>query len=154
MKVSAAPGAAGDRALPGLQLVRRRSRTLVHRRAGPFAPLVIVGGIVAAAIVFGVLLEQVVLAQSAFKLADLRSRLAAQERRHEALLLDAAKLESPDRIERYARDQLGMVEPAGVEYVVAKVRARGGLRFARAPGTARLVAPGVAAAAPPDTGRT
>jgi cell division protein FtsL len=77
-----------------------------------------------AAVVFGVLLEQVILAQSAFKLASIRRQTAAAEARNEELLLEVTKLQSPSRIERYARSVLGMVEPARVEYVVAAVRSR------------------------------
>jgi cell division protein FtsB len=83
--------------------------------------MVIVGAIVAVALVFGVLLEQVVLAQSAFKLADLRGSLARAERQQEELRLEAARLESPARIERYARDILGLIEPQKVAYIVADI---------------------------------
>lgn len=76
------------------------------------------------AIVMGVLLEQVLLAQSAFELAKLRKNVTAAEARHEELLLQSANLDSATRIERYARAHLGMVEPAPgtVEYIVADVR--------------------------------
>jgi len=83
--------------------------------------MVIVGAIVAVTLVFGVLLEQVVLAQSAFKLAHLRERLVEAEREQEELRLEAARLESPARIERYARDVLGMVDPQQVTYIVADI---------------------------------
>ncbi len=100
-------------------MVRHRSRRL--------ASVAIIGGIVAAAVVFGVLLEQVVLAQSAFKMSRVRERLAVAEERHQELLLNAAKLESSDRIERFARDELGMVEPdpGDVQYLSADIVRRG-----------------------------
>jgi cell division protein FtsL len=72
-------------------------------------------------IVFGVLLERVVLSQSAFKLATMRRQLEAAQSRHEELLLEASRLASPDRIEHFARTNLGMVDPAIVEYIVADV---------------------------------
>jgi cell division protein FtsB len=107
-----------------LKVVRRSSKKLIKReRATRLAPLAILGGIVAVAVVFGVLLEQVVLAQSAFKLTRVRERLAAAEERHQELLLQAAKLESSDRIARFARDELGMVEPGPgeVQYLSADI---------------------------------
>ena len=77
--------------------------------------------IVVLAIVAGVLLEQVMLAQSAFRLSDINRSLAAAEARQEELLAELAELESPGRIERYARTQLGMTDPVVVEYIVANV---------------------------------
>jgi cell division protein FtsL len=74
------------------------------------------------AVVIGVLLEQVVLAQSAFKVGRLREEVFEAEARHQELLLEATRLGSPGRIERFARDQLGMVEASRIEYVEAKVR--------------------------------
>jgi cell division protein FtsL len=96
--------------------------------------------IVAGAIVFGVLLEQVVLAQSAFKLTDIRRSVTAAEARHEELLLEAAKLDSAARIENYARMELGMIDPvpATVRYIVADIGARRfdkGARLATSVGT-------------------
>jgi cell division protein FtsB len=94
--------------------------------------LVIVGVIAVVAIIAGVLLEQVVLAQSAYKLQAMNKRLSAAEARQEELLADMALLESPGRIERYARDNLGMVAPTNVEYVVAKVKTGSDNRLAEA----------------------
>jgi cell division protein FtsL len=95
-----------------------------------------VTAIVAGAIVFGVLLEQVVLAQSAFKLTSIRQSLTIAEARHEELLLEAAKLDSAARVEKYARTELGMIDPvpSTVRYIVADINARrfdGGARLAQ-----------------------
>ena len=107
---------------PGLKVVRRKSRRLIKRRAQRrFAPVVIAVMICVATVVFGVLLEQVILAQSAFKLAKVREAVLQEQARYEELLLQAARLESPSRIERYARADLGMVDPSSVEYIVADV---------------------------------
>ena len=107
----------------GFSVVRRRSRPTVRRGSGTrLAPLGALAAVCIAAVVFGVLLEQVILAQSAFKLASIRRQTAAAEARNEALLLEVTRLQSPSRIERYARSVLGMVKPARVEYVVAAVR--------------------------------
>jgi len=112
----------GGPARPGLRLIRRRSRALLKRTRGTrFAPVALVSAICAGAVVFGVLLEQVFLAQSAFKLSGVRRQAAAAEARHQELLLRVTKLQSPRRLERFARDRLGMVAPGGVEYIVADV---------------------------------
>jgi hypothetical protein len=93
------------------------------------------------------LLEQVVLAQSAFKLTEIRQDLAVAEENREVLMLEAAKLDSAARIERYAREELGMIDPAphDVRYIVADIRprSRGGLDLATG---GRLSVPGKAAA--------
>ena len=109
-----------------LHIVKRRSKSknLIKRtRQTRLIPLVIVCGIAAIAIVVGVLLEQVFLAQSAFKLTDIRRSFEAADKRHEELLLQAAQLDSAARIERYARTTLGMVDPAPdqIQYIVARV---------------------------------
>lgn len=124
-----APARVPSRPAPNapLRVVRRRSRNLIRRGDGRrVAPLAVLAGICALAIVFGVLLEQVVLAQSAFRLARIRHRLVQAEERHERLMLQVAGLESPERIERFARERLGMVEPRPeqLQYVVADVRSR------------------------------
>jgi cell division protein FtsL len=148
--VSAAVGRArrsGD-APPRSTVVRRRSRSLIRRSSGTsFAPLALVSAICVAAVVFGVLLEQVILAQSAFKLARVRRQMAAAEARNQELTLEVTKLSSPSRIERYARTALGMVEPAQVSYIVAGVGSAD-RRVARHPGgEAYGAAGGVGAAA-------
>lgn len=109
-------------AAPGLRVIRRRSKSLIKRGAARrIAPLYIATAIVAAAVIAAVLLAQVVLAQSAFKLTKINERLGGAEARQEQLLAQVALLESPGRIERYARNELGMVDPIRVEYVVARV---------------------------------
>lgn len=110
---------------PDLRVVRkRRSRSLIKRTNARRVSVYIAGGILAAAIVAAVLLEQVVLAQSAFHLSDLRRDRQAAEERQEELLLEAAQLDSSARIERYARENLGMVDaaPGSVHYIVADIK--------------------------------
>ena len=112
------------------------------------APVWIVSGLCALLVIFGVLLEQVVLAQSAFKLGHIREVTAEAEARHQELLLEATKLGSPGRIERYARTKLGMVDAGEVSYIVADVHEpsfQSSIARARRPET--LSDPGVAAPA-------
>ena len=110
---------------PELRVVRkRRSKSLIKRTNARRVSVYVAGAIFAAAIVAAVLLEQVVLAQSAFHLSDLRRDLQAAEERQEELLLEAAQLDSSARIERYARENLGMVDPVpgGIQYIVADIK--------------------------------
>ena len=121
----------GSGGAPHLRVVRRKSRNLMVRsESRRLVPTAIISGIAVLAIVVGVLLEQVVLAQSAFKLARVREKLVTQEQRHQDLLLEATRLEGSDRIERYARDVLGMVDAkaTGANYIVADVHVRDPLK--------------------------
>ena len=147
--MSAAPARviAGDHAHPVPSGRRNAEGRIVRAESRRLTPVVILGGIAALGIVFAVLLEQVVLAQSAFKLARLRADVVAAEARNHQLLLDASKLQNAERIEQYARDQLGMVpaRSASAEYIVADVARRS------APVTGRgepEAAAGIAARAP------
>ena len=131
-----------------LRVVRRRGRTLIKRSGSrKTAPLVIAGVIAVVAIVAGVLLEQVVLAQSAYKLQAINKRLSAAETLQEELLADMALLESPGRIERYARVNLGMVAPTNVEYIVAKIKVGSDNRLAEALDHKEVLLPGAGTAA-------
>lgn len=109
-----------------LQVVRRKKRGLIQRGSGRrMAPLVVISVILIAATVFAVLLAQVTLAQSGFKMAEMRERMTKAEARHAELVLKVAKLGSSERIERYALDRLGMIYPAEVRYIVADIKPKG-----------------------------
>ncbi len=135
---------------PGLRLVRRRSRGLIRRSfSTSLAPVAILTSIVVATAVVAVLLEQVVLAQSAFKLSRVREQVEVAETRHQELLLEVTRLGSPGRIERVAMEELGMVPPDSqrTEYVVANVKGvTGGSLVARSKAT-RPLQPGTGVAA-------
>ena len=132
---------------PDLRVIRRRSRRLIVRgSARRMAPMAILSLILVGAVIFAVLLEQVVLAQSAFKLSRLEQRLARAQERHQALLVEATTLESPGRIERYARRRLGMVDPSDIRYLVADVGQGRSSRFGPGARRSSLPATGRAAA--------
>lgn len=131
---------------------RRKSHGLIKREgARRSLSMGAITAIAAGAIVFGVLLEQVILAQSAFKLTGIRTSVTAAEARHEELLLEAAKLDSAARVEKYARMELGMIDPvpATVRYIVADIGTR---RFDKGARLAQSVDPqtseGASAAGP------
>lgn len=106
-----------------LRVVDKRTKSKKRKSRGKAAGIT-TSLVLAGAIVMGVLLEQVTLAQSAFELSKIRREFAVAEARHEELLLEAARLDSATRVERFARRSLGMVDPAPgqVEYIVADVR--------------------------------
>lgn len=138
----------GRTAKPELKVVSRRKRKGLINRAGTrIAPFTILAVIAIGGIVAGILLEQVVLAQSAFKLTKIRQELTIAEENREVLMLEAAKLDSAARIERYARENLGMVDPPPhmVRYIVADIRSgtKGGALLAE---DGRYRAPAKAAA--------
>ena len=138
-------------AAPPLRLVQRRKSKRLIKRTGArrLAPFTILATIAIGAVIAGVLLEQVVLAQSAFKLTHIREELAEAQENREVLMLEAAKLDSAARIERYARENLGMVEPEpqNVRYIVADIRSRALGSLAAATRTRYGAARGAAAAA-------
>ena len=117
-----------------LKVVRRNKRGLImrgsQRRVTPF---LVLGGMFVVAVVFAILLAQVVLAQSGFRMAKLREQAVKAEARHAELVMQAAKLGSAERIERVAVEQLGMVHPTRVEYIVADVGSRDSARLAEQP---------------------
>lgn len=114
-----------------LTVVRRRSRSLIQRGTSRrVAPMMIAAAIVLGASVLTVLLAQVVLAQSAFKLERLAHKVNKAVSEREEMRLEAATLQSPARIEHFARTELGMVDAAAIEYIVADIGGRRGSRLA------------------------
>ena len=78
--------------------------------------LVVLGGVVVAAALFGVVAFHVVLTQGQLDLQHLQTRAAAVSVRQQQLRLQAAQLESPERIVDDAH-RLGMVPPPSVRYL-------------------------------------
>ena len=95
-------------------------------------PLVIGGVILVALLIATVLLEQVLMAQSAFKLEEIRRRTERAETRNQELVLEVTHLGNRSRIEEYARTQLGMAETnaATSEYMVADIEVSADTRLA------------------------
>ena len=95
-------------------------------------PLVIGGVMLVALLIATVLLEQVLMAQSAFKLEEIRRRTERAETRNQELVLEVTQLGNKSRIEEYARTQLGMTETnaATSEYMVADIEVAADARLA------------------------
>ena len=132
-QTSTAPARARRPQQRNLSVVRRRRRGLIQR--GPsrrMTPLVIGGVILVALLIATVLLEQVLMAQSAFKLEEIRRRTERAETRNQELVLEVTHLGNRSRIEEYARTQLGMAETnaATSEYMVADIEVSADTRLA------------------------
>lgn len=94
------------------------------------APVAVFGVACVVLLVFAILVERVLLAQSAFELDRLQTKLTAAQNAREVVLLETATLESPARIERYARDTLGMVEAEEPRYIAANLSSPAGASLA------------------------
>ena len=118
-----------------LKVVRRKQRSLIQRGAARrVTPLVFGGVILVALLISTVLLEQVLMAQSAFKLEEIRNQTESAESRQQELILQVTRLEDNSRIEEFARTQLGMIETNHTtsEYMVANIAVKADTRLARA----------------------
>jgi cell division protein FtsL len=143
----AAPRPAQQPEHPPLTVVRRQpARAPMPADSRRLAKLLIVGAIGVTIIIFTVVLEQVVLAQSAFHLTKIRAELSAAESQHQELLVEATRLENPTRIESYARARLGMIDPPYVDYLVARISQESDERPARHGAAGPLPSTGRAAA--------
>jgi cell division protein FtsL len=132
-----------------LRIVRRKRRGLIQRSSSRRAtPLVIGGVIMVALLIATVLLEQVLMAQSAFKLGEIRQRTERAEAQQQELVLQVTQLENHERIEAFARTQLGMVETnvAGSEYMVADIELGSDSKIAKGQKPEDLELAGTAAA--------
>lgn len=101
----------------------KRPNLKPQRRVSPLVVLAIVCVLGTVALV---LVERVMLAQSAFELTHLMERVEAADERRSELAFEVARRENPGRIEYYARTKLGMVDPdpASIQYIVADVAPR------------------------------
>ncbi len=96
----------------GLDLVHGQEARIPHVRGW----LVFTIAVVAA--FFVLIYSRTALDRSAFELADLESRIVAEETRYWELRLDVARLQTPDRIMRLG-EQMGLVYPAEIRPVTA-----------------------------------
>lgn len=94
-----------------------------RRRVSPLAVVMVVCVLGTVALV---LVERVMLAQSAFELTRLMEQVEAADEQRSELTFEVARRENPGRIEQYARTELGMVDPdpATIQYIVADVAPR------------------------------
>ena len=93
-------------------------------RAAPFAAVILI-----AACVFGLVLLNIYLAQSSFRLADLQSKVVTAEAEHRNMRLKVAVNESPEKVAA-AAGALGLVVPEQQEYIEGRAT---DTRMAKAP---------------------
>lgn len=92
------------RSRPGLRVIQgRRSRRPVIAPWMAFTLVVVVSFL-------GLVMARTALDRGAFELAELNQRITEAEARHEQLLLEVARLESPGRIAPLA-EEMGLVYP-------------------------------------------
>jgi cell division protein FtsL len=112
-----ASGAPPLRLVPTGPLVREAGKSTTRARGRVSAAVLLTTGIIlAAAVVFGLVLVNIFLAQSSFRLSDLQARVAEQETRYLELRFEVARGESPERIVQKAAE-LGLGAPEKQEYI-------------------------------------
>lgn len=83
--------------------------------------LAIAAAVTLAAIVFGLVLLNIYLAQSSFRLAELEQQVTQQQELYRKMRLQAATAESPEKIAAAAAG-LGLVAPQEQGYIVGRER--------------------------------
>ena len=104
-----------------LRLVRSRHRRAFGATATRRSRLLAAGaaGLVGA-VLFGLVAAHVVLTQGQLELDRLTARTTTEQARFERLRLEAAQLESPERVVAQAQERLGMVPAPDVTYLSPK----------------------------------
>jgi cell division protein FtsL len=80
--------------------------------------------VIAAIGVFAVVSVGAKTAEAAIQVRSLSGDVDGLKKRYEILTAEVAQLESPERIRRYAVDELGMVEPSDRQFLVVDARGR------------------------------
>ena len=118
----AAAAASPAPARPDKEEQRRHLRLVENqakRRAGRRRLLVILGIASAAVVCLALVALHVLIAENQFRLDRLQQQAATEQASYEKLRLQVAQLEAPARIVSQAEGQLGMVQPASVNYLPA-----------------------------------
>jgi cell division protein FtsL len=109
------PGRVGE-GVRHLRVVEPRKLTPAERRRR--AHVLLGGGVtLLVAVVFGLVYMHVVLAQRQFAIDRLNTKVHDQQAQYHTLRLQVAQLGSPQNIIATAEGQLGMVQPASVNYL-------------------------------------
>jgi cell division protein FtsL len=104
------------------------TRTIRQKSKRRVKAMALAAGIVAAAaVVFGLVLVNIFLAQSSFRLSDLEGQVAEQEARYRQLRFEVARAESPERIAHIA-SRLGLRAPDKQEYILGPAAIAAGPR--------------------------
>ncbi|HMC41470.1 MAG TPA: hypothetical protein VKI20_00565 [Acidimicrobiales bacterium] len=111
----ARPGPAPARR-PPLRIVGPRELGPRARRRRARALTTAIGALVSA-LLFGLVVFHVLIAQSQLQLGRLETRALDAQARYDRLRLQVAQLSSPGRIVASAQERLGMVPPPGITYL-------------------------------------
>jgi cell division protein FtsL len=115
-----------------LREAKRRARTRTS---------VLVGAVVFAITIFGVVVAHVLLIQGQFELDSLQRASAQRQAQYDRLRLQVAQLESPDRIVATAQQRLGMVSPPTITYLAPSADAVPAVATAPADASREVSAP-------------
>lgn len=116
--------AAGERPAPSLRLVDdRRLQVASRRRRG--RALLVLSALLVVASLFGVVAFHAMLVSGQGRLDGLQQEVSEEQARYQALRLEVAELEAPNRIVEVAQGRLGMVSPTSIAYL-APVSVEGG----------------------------
>jgi cell division protein FtsL len=114
------PGVPSERPTPPAGAPQRHLRLVPRRRRRRPRWLVwygFIGGVVA--VCFGLVGLHVVIAEAQFRIDSLQRKVSAEQARYERLRLLVAELEAPARVVSVAESELGMRQPASVNYLPA-----------------------------------
>lgn len=100
---------------------RPRSKKSARASARSRLIFAITAAVTLAAIVFGLVLLNIYLAQSSFKLAELEQQVAQQQELYRRMRLQTATAESPEKVAAAAAG-LGLVAPQEQGYIVGRER--------------------------------
>lgn len=112
------------RVIPGGRGTGTSKKRKLKAGAAPFVAVISI-----ATCVFGLVLLNIYLAQSSFRLADLQSKVVTAEAEHRNMRLKVAVNESPEKVAA-AAGALGLVAPEQQEYIEGRPTE---IRLAKAP---------------------
>lgn len=104
--------------------------------------------VVSLVVAFGLVAFHVFLVESQFRLERLETRLEEERQTYGQLRLEAARLKSPERILRLARERFGMTDPEAITYLTVRAPVTGDEVAEEAGGPAGEVPPSWAAVKP------
>lgn len=100
-----------------LRLVGGRAVSKTRTRPVPGVPFAATAFLLVAALVFALVLLNIVVAQGSFRLGDLEARVAAEQAKYLDLRYEVARGEAPVAVAEAAR-RLGLVPPGEQRYVL------------------------------------
>lgn len=97
-------------------MARREEKEYRRNTANSAVPITVVGTALTAALMVLLLLTQSQLSQIGFTISALEQELEELETQREKLLISHAERYGLERVERYAKEELGMIHPNPDQY--------------------------------------